>query len=248
MISRRGHLLLLSEKRAPWYASPGSLIGYLIGLVAVPVLAGTLSHFAEPSDYGKRVSALATARMLASYLDQYRADQMRLPDARSGLNVLIPTYLDRLPLDPWGHPFVYTVGNDIMWADVTSYGADGQSGGTGNAGDISARFGPLTASRSSLAQILEDLLSLLAPLIAFVCAARWLWARTVFAGSAGLYGMLLLALIGTPITMFSFLPLALAIVCLAGSFFLMTRPYGGLLFTGIAVVIAHTVLAVLVTE
>lgn len=248
MISRKGHLLLAHERTPPWYASPGALIGYVIGLVAVPVLAGMLSHFAEPQDYGKRVSALATARMLASFLDQYRADQMRLPDARSGLSVLVPTYLARLPVDPWGHPFVYTVGNDIMWADVTSYGADGQSGGKGSAGDISARFGPLTASRPWLVQVLEDLLSLLVPLIAFVCATRWPWARTVFAGSAGLYGVLLLALIGTPLTTFSLMPLALAIVCVAGSFYLMTRPYGGLLFTGVAVVVAHTVLAVLVTE
>jgi general secretion pathway protein G len=234
--------------RAAWYASPGSLIGYVLGLVAVPVLAGLLSHIAEPRDYGKRVSALATARMLAALLDQYRADQLRLPTVANGLNVLVPTYLDRLPRDPWGNPFIYMGGNDRMWADVMSYGADGQSGGSGNAGDVSARFGPLTASRPWLVQVLEDVLSLLAPLIAFACATWWPWARTVFAGSAGLYGILLLALIGMPLTWFSVLPLALAIVCLAGSFHLLTRANSGLLFTGVAVVLAHTLLAVLVTE
>lgn len=238
----------MSDARTSWYASPGSLIGYVLGLVAVPLLAGMLSHFAEPPDYGKRVSALATARVLAGLLDQYRADQMRLPDARSGLSVLVPTYLDRLPRDPWGNPFVYTVGNDIMWADVTSYGADGQSGGTGSAGDVSARFGPLTASRPWLVQILEDLVSFLVPLVGFLCATQWPWARTVFAGSAGLYGMLLLALIGTPVTAFSILPFVLAIVCIAGSIHLITRGHGGLLPTGVAVVVAHTLLAVLVTE
>jgi general secretion pathway protein G len=234
--------------RTAWYSSPASLIGYVLGLVAVPLLIGFLSHIAEPRDYGKRVSALATARMLAAMLDQYRADQLRLPNPTVGLNVLVPTYLDRLPRDPWGNPFVYMGGNDMMWADVISYGADGQSGGSGNGGDVSARFGPLTASRPWLVQVLEDLLSLLAPLIAFVCAARWRWGRTVFAGSAGLYGILLLALIGMPLTLSAVLPLALAIVCLAGSFHLLTRAHGGLLFTGIAVVLAHTVLAVLVTE
>jgi general secretion pathway protein G len=238
----------MQPKRTPWYTSPGSLIGYVLGLVAVPLLAGLLSHVAEPRDYGKRVSALATARMLAGLLDQYRTDHMRLPDARTGLNVLVPTYLDRLPNDPWGHPFVYTVGNDIMWADVTSYGADGQSGGVDNAGDISARFGPLTAARPWVVQVLEDVLSLFAPLIAFVCATRWQWARTVFAGSAGLYGILLLALIGTPVSGFAAIPFVLAIICLSGSFQLLTRTHGGLLFTGVAVVVAHTVLAVLVTE
>ena len=239
---------LMADRSTPWYASPGALIGYLVGLVMVPVLAGTLSHFAEPRDYGKRVSALATARMLATLLDQYRADQMRLPDAGSGLSVLVPTYLDRLPRDPWGNPFIYTVGNDIMWADVTSYGSDGQSGGDGSAGDISARFGPLTASRPWLVQILEDVVSLLVPAIGFLCATQWPWARTVFAGSAGLYGVLLLALIGIPLTTFSFIPFVLAIVCIAGSFHLITRRHGGLLLTGVAVIVAHTVLAVLVTE
>lgn len=238
----------MTAPRPPLHASPGSLIGFVLGLVAVPVLAGMLSHFAEPADYGKRVSALATARMLAALLDQYRADQMRLPDARDGLNGLVPAYLDRLPLDPWGHPFVYTVGHDIMWADVMSYGADGQSGGRGSAGDISARFGPLTASRSRLIQVLEDVVSFLVPLLGFLSAARWSWARTVFGGTAALYGVLLLALIGTPLTIFSLIPFALAIVCIAGSFHLMSRPDGALLLTGVAVVVAHTVLAVLVTE
>jgi hypothetical protein len=160
----------------------------------------------------------------------------------------LPTYLDRLPRDPWGNPFIYMGGNDMMWADVISYGADRQSGGSGNAGDVSARFGPLTASRPWPVQVLGDLLSLLAPFIAFACATWWPWARTVFAGSAGLYGVLLLALIGMPLTLFAVFPLVLAIVCLAGSFHLLTRAHGGLLFTGVSVVLAHTVLAVLVTE
>lgn len=229
-------------------ASPRSILGFVLGCIAVPVLAGVLSHFAEPADYGKRVSALATARMLAALLDQYRADQMRLPDARSGLSVLVPTYMDRLPLDPWGHPFVYTVGNDIMWADVTSYGADGQSGGTANAGDISARFGPLTPSRPWSVQMLEDLVSLLVPLTAFACASWWLWARSVFAGIAALYGVLLLALLGNSLDIFLLVPVAVAIACLAGSLQLLTRPRGGVLMTAVAVVIAHTLLAVLVTE
>jgi hypothetical protein len=96
--------------------------------------------------------------------------------------------------------------------------------------------------------VLEDLLAFLAPLIMFICATRWLWARTLFAGCAGLYGVVLVALVGTPITAFALIPLALAIACLGGSFHLLTRTHGGLLFTGIAAVVAHTVLAVLVTE
>ncbi len=72
--------------------------------------------------------------------------------------------------------------------------------------------------------------------------------RTIFAGSAGFYGILLLALIGTPLAGYAVIPFALAIACLSGSLQLLSRPQGGLLFAGVAVIVAHTVLAVLVTE
>jgi general secretion pathway protein G len=238
----------LARSASAYRGTVRSLAGYVLGFVAVPLLAGVLSHIAAPPDYGKRVSALATARMLAALLDQYRADQMRLPDARSGLQVLVPTYIDRLPRDPWGYAFVYAAGNDGLWADVISYGAEGASGGTAAAGDISARFGPLTPSRSWVIQALENIVALLVPIAAFASASRWPWARSVAAGSAGLYSVLLLALLGRPMELFVLVPFGVAVASLIGSFTLLTRARGAVLSTAVAIVLAHMLLAVLVTE
>lgn len=45
-------------------------------------------------------------------------------------------YLDQLPKDPWGSPYVYLNPGIKGEVDVMSYGADGQAGGEGKNADI----------------------------------------------------------------------------------------------------------------
>jgi general secretion pathway protein G len=45
-------------------------------------------------------------------------------------------YLEKLPADPWGRPYLYMNPGLKAEVDVLSFGADGQSGGEGNNADI----------------------------------------------------------------------------------------------------------------
>jgi general secretion pathway protein G len=83
-------------------------------------------------------------------LKLYRLDNMRYPTTEQGLQALVrkptiepmPTnwkgsgYLERLPQDPWGHPYMYLQPGRHGEIDVFSMGADGQAGGEGNDADI----------------------------------------------------------------------------------------------------------------
>ena len=46
------------------------------------------------------------------------------------------TYLDKLPQDPWGQPYIFLNPGIKGEVDVMSYGADGQAGGEGRNADI----------------------------------------------------------------------------------------------------------------
>jgi general secretion pathway protein G len=46
------------------------------------------------------------------------------------------SYLDKLPDDPWHHPYQYANPGVHGEIDVFSFGADGQAGGEGNDADI----------------------------------------------------------------------------------------------------------------
>jgi general secretion pathway protein G len=46
-------------------------------------------------------------------------------------------YVDRVPSDPWGNPYVYVLATPQRYV-LKSFGADGVEGGDGIAGDIDA--------------------------------------------------------------------------------------------------------------
>ena len=82
-------------------------------------------------------------QMLATSLDTYRLDLGGYPPTldelrRSERPGWDGPYLPRdLPLDPWGHPYVYAPPNDkVKEYSLRSYGKDGQAGGEGDAEDI----------------------------------------------------------------------------------------------------------------
>jgi general secretion pathway protein G len=81
-------------------------------------------------------------------LKLYKLDNQRYPTAEQGLQALLakPTaapvppnwkpYLDQLPNDPWGKPYVFINPGVKAEVDVMSFGADGQAGGEGKNADI----------------------------------------------------------------------------------------------------------------
>ncbi len=126
----------------------------LIELMVVLVIIGVLAALVVPNVLDRaddaRVSAARTdVNNLVQALRLYRLDNQRYPSTEQGLQALVqrPTaeplapnwrpYLDRLPRDPWGRPYVYANpgerGGEI---DVLSWGADGKPGGEGRSADV----------------------------------------------------------------------------------------------------------------
>jgi general secretion pathway protein G len=61
----------------------------------------------------------------------------RFPSKEEGFSPLIQArLLERVPEDPWGHPYVYWM--DGTSGAVVSYGADGKPGGSGQDADLSS--------------------------------------------------------------------------------------------------------------
>ena len=127
----------------------------LIELMVVLVILGVLAALIAPKlmdrpDEARKVAAKQDIATLVQALKLYRLDNLRYPTTEQTLQALVvkPTlspvpqnwkaggYLDRLPKDPWGHPYLYLSPGRNGEIDVLSLGGDGQPGGEGNDADI----------------------------------------------------------------------------------------------------------------
>jgi general secretion pathway protein G len=124
----------------------------LLELLVVMVIIGLLAGFVAPryfAQVGKSQIKAARAQMdaLEKALDQYRLDVGRYPTTTEGLAALMTApageaawsgpYLKKaVPLDPWGHAYVYVEPGTHGEIDLLSYGKDGRPGGAGEATDI----------------------------------------------------------------------------------------------------------------
>jgi general secretion pathway protein G len=124
----------------------------LLELLVVMVIIGLLAGFVAPryfAQVGKSQVKAARAQIDAfdKALDQYRLDLGRYPTTEEGLGGLMnappgepgwsgPYLKKAVPLDPWGHPYVYVSPGEHADVDLISYGKDGQPGGTGENADV----------------------------------------------------------------------------------------------------------------
>jgi len=125
----------------------------LIELMVVLVIIGVLAALIVPNvldrlDQAKVEAARANIATLMGALDMYKIDNQRFPTAEQGLQALVakPTvgqippnwkpYVDKLPEDPWHHPYQYANPGVKGEIDVYSLGADGVVGGEGKNADI----------------------------------------------------------------------------------------------------------------
>ena len=116
------------------------ILGLLVTLVAPKIIGRT--------DEARRTKALADIKGIEEALHLFKLDNGFYPTTDQGLQALVTRpsnarnyspegYLDKLPIDPWGNPYVYfSDGQDYI---VKSYGADGQEGGEGKNADIDSR-------------------------------------------------------------------------------------------------------------
>ena len=115
----------------------------LIEIMVVIVIMGILAALVVPRllDRPDQARAVAARQHRDAALKLYRLDTGSYPSTEQGLRALVErpatgpganawrAYLDRLPNDPWGHPYQYLNPGAHGEIDVFSYGADGKPDG-----------------------------------------------------------------------------------------------------------------------
>lgn len=130
--------------------------GYtLLELLVVLVILTLIVGIAGPMvlrQFGKAKSDTARIEVnrLVTDLEFFRVDVGRFPTEAEGLSALLSQPADAagwsgpyLPkasqtLDPWGNAYIYDLSDDGQGVEVSSLGADGAAGGTGENADISS--------------------------------------------------------------------------------------------------------------
>jgi len=129
----------------------------LIELLVVIIILGLLAGIVIPRVVGhveraRKQSTRIQLRALKSALEEFYIDNGFYPTTEQGLKALVekPTtgkipkhwreggYLNsnKVPLDPWGHPYIYKCPGKHGDYDLYSLGADGKPGGTGENKDV----------------------------------------------------------------------------------------------------------------
>lgn len=121
-----------------------TLIELMVVLVIIGVLAALIvPNVLDRADESRVTAAKADVNNLMQALKLYKLDNQRYPSAEQGLQALVtkPTtppippnwrpYVDKLPSDPWGHPYQYLNPGLHGPVDVLSFGASGQPAGSG---------------------------------------------------------------------------------------------------------------------
>jgi general secretion pathway protein G len=118
----------------------------LIELLLVLVILGVLAGIVVPKFTGKSEQARVTAAQsqIANFktaLDAYELENGSYPKGKNGLNDLVTKpanmnswkgpYMEKVPMDPWGRPYVYESPgkHNTSSFDIMSMGPDGRVGG-----------------------------------------------------------------------------------------------------------------------
>ncbi len=231
----------------------GFVLGLLISPLFLLALAHTVTALYDGLDRtGACGVAIAGARDLAAALDRYRGRYHHIPDAKEGLAALVPEFLEDVPLDPWGHPYVYQP-SGLQWADVLSYGPDGRAGGSGTCADVSARFGRIGSHPPGFLHPLATIVLSGLPLAAALAAGKRRWCASALAGMRAFWGVILLATVtstlGTALrtAVLPLLSFATGTGCLVGAIALLRNLPHAALVSLLAVVTAYVLLQYLVT-
>lgn len=225
--------------------------GFALGFAIVPlfllaVATAVTTLYAGMDISGKYGIAIAGARDLAAAIDRYRGRYQHIPDAKQGLSALVPDFIERVPEDPWGHPYIYD--STSQWADVVSYGADGIAGGSGAGADISARFGRLGSRPPGYLHPFATVVLTALPIAAALGATRWRWCATGLAGMCAFWAVLLLATVNpTTRSILPWLSFAAGLTCLVGAIALLRRLPFAPMVSLVAVIVAYLLLQYVVT-
>ncbi|MBI5419930.1 MAG: type II secretion system major pseudopilin GspG [Deltaproteobacteria bacterium] len=129
----------------------------LIEIMVVIVILGLLAALVVPKLIGrteeaKRTQTRVQIKNIQQALELFKLDNGFFPATEQGLEALVRVpetgripknyrkggYIDRVPKDPWGNPFVYVSPGSRGDFDISSYGSDGAPGGEGEDADINS--------------------------------------------------------------------------------------------------------------
>lgn len=122
--------------------------------MVVVIIIGLLAAIVAPQVIGRVddaqiEKARADVRNIDSALKFFRLDNFAYPSTEQGIDALVTKpndpnvrnwntggYLDRVPKDPWGNPYLYLNPGNNGEIDVYTLGRDGRPGGEGIDADL----------------------------------------------------------------------------------------------------------------
>jgi general secretion pathway protein G len=147
--------MVLRRRRTP---PDGELGLTLVEMIVVLAIIALVAALIVPNVIGRPDEARVTVartdlRTISAALKLYRLDNGDYPTTEQGLAALAdkPTaapapanwasegYLEQVPVDPWGQPYVYRSPGTAGRFDLLSYGKDGKPGGEGLDADLNTR-------------------------------------------------------------------------------------------------------------
>jgi len=124
------------------------VVVFILSILVALVTPRIIGH----TDDARITDAKLQIKNFEMALKLFKLDNGFYPDTQQGLEALIekptvgqvpPKYRDggyleqkKIPLDPWGHPYIYLCPGLHGDFDITSYGADVKEGGEGKDADI----------------------------------------------------------------------------------------------------------------
>lgn len=123
-----------------------TLVEVMVVVVIIGILAGVVAF--RTRSYlvvGKQNAARMEISKIAQAIDTFYAGHDRYPTNEEGLPILAAKsaafadgILNKVPLDPWKHPYQYISPGRSSAYEVICLGADGREGGEGADRDISS--------------------------------------------------------------------------------------------------------------
>jgi len=125
-----------------------TLIELMIVIVILALIAGIVGpRLFKKVGKAKQGTARTQIAQIEAALDSFRLDVGRYPTTSEGLESLMqssvagwdgPYLKKKVPLDPWGEPYVLISPGSRAEYELSSYGKDKQPGGTGEDADINS--------------------------------------------------------------------------------------------------------------
>ena len=144
----------MSQSFGPRPALPRQRGFTLIEIMVVVIIIGILAAIVAPNVIGRVddaqiTKAKAEIANIENAMKFYRLDNFAYPSSEQGIDALVTKpadpnvknwkaggYLERVPNDPWGNPYLYLNPGSKGEIDIYTLGRDGRPGGEGVDADI----------------------------------------------------------------------------------------------------------------